>query len=101
MVAGFSEKGELPCRKSGIGSPGREVLMNSISGATFSTIVRAGRTTYFVDVREARNCKKFLSISESRIDADEKRQRSTLRVFSETVEQFRQAIDEAAAVVAE
>lgn len=75
--------------------------MNSIDGETFSTIVRAGRTTYFVDVRSARNGKKFLSISESRIDADEKRQRSTVRVFSETVAQFRQAVDEAAAVVAE
>ena len=69
------------------------------NGTIFSAIVRAGRTTYFVDVREARNGKKFLSISESKIDADEKRQRSTLRVFSETVEQFRQAVNEAAAVV--
>ena len=69
------------------------------NNTVFSTIVRAGRTTYFVDVREAKNGKKFLSISESRIDADEKRQRSTLRVFSETVEQFRQAVDEAATVV--
>ena len=69
------------------------------NSAIFSTIVRAGRTTYFVDVREAKNGKKFLSISESRIDADERRQRSTLRVFSETVQQFRQAVDEAATVV--
>ena len=75
--------------------------MIGTSGATFSTVVRAGRTTYFVDVREARNGKKFLSISESRIDADDKRQRSTVRVFSESVEQFRQAVDEAASVVVE
>jgi len=101
LSARKSEKGELYCRKSGTDPLCREALMTSINGATFSTIVRAGRTTYFVDVREARNGKKFLSISESRIDADEKRQRSTLRVFSESVEQFRQAIDEAVAAVAE
>lgn len=75
--------------------------MTSNNGPLFSTIVRAGRTTYFVDVREAKNGKRFLAISESRIDADEKRQRSTLRVFSETVEQFRQAVDEAAAAAGE
>ncbi len=67
--------------------------------ALFSTMVRAGRTTYFVDVREAKNGKKFLSISENRLDNDERRQRTTVRVFSESVEQFRQAIDEAASAV--
>jgi hypothetical protein len=60
-------------------------------------MVRSGRTTYFVDVREAKNGKKFLSISESQIDADEKRSRTTVRVFSESIELFRQAINEAAA----
>ncbi len=74
--------------------------MTSNNGPLFSTIVRAGRTTYFVDVREAKNGKRFLAISESRIDADEKR-RSTVRVFSETVEQFRQAVDEAATVISQ
>lgn len=41
--------------------------------AVYSTMVRSGRTTYFVDVREAKNGNKYLSISESRIDADDKR----------------------------
>ncbi len=63
--------------------------------AVFSSMVRAGRTTYFVDVREAKNGKKYLSISENKIDADDKKQRTTVRVFSESVEQFRQAVDEA------
>jgi hypothetical protein len=69
------------------------------NNAVYSTMVRAGRTTYFVDVKEAKNGKKYLSISENRIDADEKRQRTTLRVFSESVEPFRQAIDEAVSAV--
>jgi hypothetical protein len=71
--------------------------MTSTNGTVFSTMVRAGRTTYFVDVREAKNGKRFLSISETQIDAEEKRKRSTLRVFSESVEPFRQAVNEAVA----
>jgi Protein of unknown function (DUF3276) len=69
------------------------------NNAVFSTMVRSGRTTYFVDVREGKNGRKFLSISETRLDADEKRTRSTVRVFSESVEPFRQAINEATATI--
>ncbi|MGA9121199.1 MAG: DUF3276 family protein [Bacteroidota bacterium] len=69
------------------------------NGTLYSTMVRSGRTTYFVDVREAKNGSKYISISENKVDADDKRQRTTVRVFGETVEQFRQAIDEAAAAV--
>ncbi len=69
------------------------------NNALFSTMVRSGRTTYFVDVKEAKNGNKFISISENRIDADEKKQRTTVRVFGDSIDQFRQAIDEAAAAV--
>ncbi len=74
---------------------------NNNNNAIFSTMVRSGRTTYFVDVREARNGSKFISISENRIDGDEKRQRTTVRVFGDTVDQFRQAINDAAAAAAQ
>ncbi len=67
----------------------------------FSSMVRSGRTTYFVDVREAKNGNKFISISESRLDADEKKTRSTVRVFGESIDQFRQAVVDAAAAVAQ
>jgi hypothetical protein len=63
--------------------------------AIYSTMVRSGKTTYFVDVREAKNGNKYLSISESRISGDEKK-RATVRVFGETIDQFKQAINEAA-----
>jgi len=65
------------------------------NAAIYSTMVRSGKTTYFVDVREAKNGHKYLSISESKISGDEKK-RSTVRVFGETIDQFRQAINEAA-----
>lgn len=67
--------------------------------AIYSTMVRAGRTTYFIDVKEARNGSKYLSISEHRIDVDSKKSMSTIRVFGQSVEQFKQAIDEAATSV--
>jgi len=66
--------------------------------AIYSTMVRAGRTTFFVDVKEAKNGSKYLSITESRIDGDEKK-KTTLRVFGDSIEEFRKAIDDAAANV--
>jgi len=66
------------------------------NNAIYSTMIRAGRTTYFIDVKEAKNGSKYISISEHRLDQDQKKVRSTIRVFGESVEQFRQAIDEAA-----
>jgi hypothetical protein len=67
--------------------------------AVYSSMVRAGRTTYFVDVREAKNGKRYLSISENRLDEEDKKQRTTVRVFKESVDQFRQAVEEASKAV--
>jgi hypothetical protein len=63
--------------------------------AIYSTMIRSGKTTYFVDVKEAKNGNKYLQITEARLNGEE-RKKSTLRVFGETVEQFKLAIDEAA-----
>lgn len=65
------------------------------NNSIYSTMVRSGKTTYFVDVREAKNGNKYLSICESKLSGDEKK-RTTVRVFGETIDQFRQAVDEAA-----
>jgi hypothetical protein len=65
------------------------------NNSIYSAMVRAGRTTYFVDVKEAKTGTKYLSIAEHRIDADTKKSRLTIRVFGESMEQFRQAINEA------
>ena len=74
--------------------------MSDIAATTmYSTMVRAGKTTYFVDVKEAKNGRKFISITENRIDDGEKKLRSTVRIFGESIEQFRQAVNEAAASV--
>ncbi len=61
----------------------------------FSTMIRAGRTTYFVDVREAKNGSKYLSISENKITGDQKKERVTVRVFGDSIEEFKQAVNDA------
>lgn len=65
--------------------------------ALYSTMVRSGRTTFFVDVKEAKNGSKYLSISETKVNAEQKKERVTVRVFGESIEQFKQAISDAAA----
>jgi hypothetical protein len=66
------------------------------NNAIYSTMVRSGRVTFFIDVKEAKTGAKYISISEHRIDVDSKKSRSTIRVFGESIESFKQAIDEAA-----
>jgi hypothetical protein len=66
------------------------------NNAIYSTMVRAGRTTYFIDVKEAKTGARYISISEHRIEVDTKKSRSTIRIFGESIEQFRQAVNEAA-----
>ncbi len=68
------------------------------STALYSTMVRSGRTTYFVDIKEAKNGNKFLSICESKLNGDEKK-RVTVRIFGDSIPEFRKAIDDAAAAV--
>jgi hypothetical protein len=67
--------------------------------AVYSSMVRAGRTTYFIDVKEAKNNKKYLAITETRIDAGDKKARSVIRVFPEAIASFQQAVNEAATAV--
>ncbi len=69
------------------------------NNALFSSMVRSGRTTYFIDVKEAKNGNKYISISETKVDADDKKSRATVRIFGETIGQFRQAVNDAAASV--
>ncbi len=65
--------------------------------ALYSTMIRAGKTTFFIDVKEAKNGNRYLQISGSRLDRDGNKKRATLTVFDEYAPQFRQAIDEATA----
>lgn len=68
------------------------------TNSLYSTMVRAGRTTYFVDLKEAKNGNKYLSICESKIDGEEKK-RVTVRVFGDSIEEFKKAVNDAAAAI--
>jgi len=65
--------------------------------AIFSKVIKAGKSTYFIDVKQAKNNSKYLSICESKFEGEE-RKRTYLNIFGENVESFREAIDEAAGV---
>ena len=65
--------------------------------ALFSKSIKAGDRTYFVDVKEAKNKSKYLTIAESkRSKEDEKKfTRSSVMVFENQAENFREALEEA------
>jgi hypothetical protein len=73
--------------------------MDTNNTSVYSSMVRGGKNTYFVDVREAKNGKKYLSLSETHFDGEE-RKRSTMRIFGESIEPFRQAVEEAVSAIA-
>jgi hypothetical protein len=70
------------------------------NNSLYSTMVRAGKTTYFVDLKEAKNGSKYLSICESKINGEQK-QKMTIRVFGDTIAEFRKAVDDAAAAISQ
>lgn len=60
-----------------------------------SKIIRAGSRTYFFDIKEAKTGKKFLVITESRFKGEgEERQRQSLMVFPENIEEFIKTVQE-------
>lgn len=71
----------------------------NINDCLYSSMIRSGKTTYFLDVKQAKNGKKYLAITETQIASAEKRTRSVVRIFSESVATFAQAINEVAEVM--
>jgi hypothetical protein len=71
------------------------------NNALYSTQVRAGRTTFFVDVKEARNGNKFLAISENKLSPENEYQRTTVRIFGNAILDFSEAINSAVAAASQ
>lgn len=66
--------------------------------ALFSRTIKAGKTTYFVDVKEAKNNNKYISISETTLakDGEERKfNRKSINVFDNAAAQVGEAYDEA------
>ena len=65
--------------------------------ALFSKSLKAGDRTYFIDVKEAKNKSKYLTIAESKPskEGEKKFTRSSIMVFGNQVEKFHEALQEA------
>jgi hypothetical protein len=68
----------------------------------FSKTIKAGKTTYFIDVKEAKNKNKYISIAESTLakEGEEKKfTRKSITIFDNQLEKFREALNEAMKMV--
>ena len=65
--------------------------------AIFSKMLKAGSTTYFMDVREAKNNKKYLTVTASQPakEGDKKFAKRSVIVFSSVADEFVSALKEA------
>ncbi len=65
--------------------------------ALFSKTVKSGKTTYFVDVKEAKNKNKYITISSTSPSKEDtsKLTRKSIVVFDNSAERLRDALDEA------
>lgn len=61
-----------------------------------SSMLKAGRRTYFFDVHRASNDKRYLRITESQmpVKEGEERKRNTFILFPETIPNFQSRLDE-------
>ena len=67
-----------------------------------SRIVKAGAKTYFLDIKETKDEKPYLMITESRFKGEgEDRERISIVVFPENAQEFSEAVSELTAQLAE
>lgn len=70
------------------------------NSALYSTIIRAGSTTYFVDIKESKNKKKSVVITESQTKKGDVNIRNVIKLNEENFANFQQAIDEVGGILA-
>lgn len=69
--------------------------MNTENGTLSSERVSSGRTTYFIDVRQAVNNRFYLSITESRRVSDSGFDQNRIFLFEENLDDFRITLEKA------
>ena len=70
--------------------------MESSRDEVFSRRVRAGKRTYFIDVRSTRSGEDFyLTITESKRSGESEREKFKIFLYKEDFEKFRDALNEA------
>ena len=71
----------------------RKEVVNNMAGNEESLQVKAGGRTYFFDLKETKDGKPFLVITESRFKGEgEERERNTIMVFPENAGEFADAV---------
>ncbi len=69
--------------------------MNTENGTLSSERVAAGRTIYFIDVRQAVNNRFYLCITESRRTSDTDFDQNRIFLFEENLDEFRRILENA------
>lgn len=71
---------------SGNGNGGKEL---------FNRMVKAGRRTYFISVKEAKNNNKYVTVTESKVVDKDKFERFRIMIFQNKMGEFVEALQEA------
>lgn len=66
----------------------------------FKKMVKAGRRTYFISVRETKTNQKYVTITESKLVEKDKFDRFSIMVFQDKLNDFTKALGEACLAVA-
>ena len=70
------------------------------SKEVFKRMIKGGRRTYFISVKESKNNKKYITLTESKVIGDNKFDRYSIMVFPERMVELLQALHEAEQVAA-
>jgi hypothetical protein len=74
---------------------GRKEVMIMVEREENSRTIKAGAKTYFLDIKETKEGKPYLMITESRFKGEgEERERSTIIVFKDNAQTFSEALTE-------
>ena len=72
---------------------GRKGVVNMVERQENSKTVKAGSKTYFFDIKETKEGKPFLLITESRYKGEgEERERNSIIVFQDNAQEFTEAV---------
>ncbi|NQT30183.1 MAG: DUF3276 family protein [Candidatus Saganbacteria bacterium] len=66
----------------------------------FNQMVKAGQRTYFINVRESKNKRRYIRITESKLIEKDKFERLSIFVFAEKAREFVGVLGKAAQMVA-
>jgi hypothetical protein len=74
---------------------GRKEVVKMVEHGENSLTLKAGSKTYFFDIRETKDDKPYLMVTESRFKGEgEERERNTIIIFQENAQEFAEAVSQ-------